>query len=227
MVRFPISDWLDEHGCYAFLLQSLRPDGLCCPRGHGLPFGQAPHMREDISVPARSSPGRRRIGNGLGGGQPIIRRQRITQRPSVLEHRFERHPAAVRAVQGMGGQVMKAAMWLLVREFYSLRNLGGKALLVNTVHDAAYLDAHQDVKDQAAALIHACMEAATDFLAYWHKWAIPLPVPSDTVHGVNMGEETKFQGEQFATLTAEHRSFLRQTYMDNFVPSYFTLKDFE
>ena len=130
-------------------------------------------------------------------------------------------------VQGMGGQVMKAAMWLLVREFYRLGNLGGKALLVNTVHDAAYLDAHPDVKDQAAVLIHACMEAATDFLAYWHKWAIPLPVPSDTVHGVNMGEETKFQGEQFATLTAEHRSFLRQTYMDNFVPSYFTTKDFE
>jgi hypothetical protein len=40
MVRFPISDWLDEHGCYAFLLQSLRPDGLCCPRGHGLPLGK-------------------------------------------------------------------------------------------------------------------------------------------------------------------------------------------
>ena len=50
MIRFPISDLLDEHECYAFLRHSLHPDGLCCPRGHGLPMGQAPHMRDRAPV---------------------------------------------------------------------------------------------------------------------------------------------------------------------------------
>ena len=50
MIRFPISDLLDEHECYAFLLRSLHPDGLCGPRGHGLPMGQAPYLRARAPV---------------------------------------------------------------------------------------------------------------------------------------------------------------------------------
>ncbi len=50
MVRFPISDLLDGRECYAFLLHSLHPDGLCCPRGHRLPMGQAPRMRDRAPV---------------------------------------------------------------------------------------------------------------------------------------------------------------------------------
>lgn len=130
-------------------------------------------------------------------------------------------------VQGLGGQVMKAAMWLLVREFYRKKNFGGLALLVNTVHDAAYRDAHPSVSLVSSALMHACMEAASDFIACWFKWEIPLPVPTDSVRGANMGEEVKLNSKDFTTTVAVMRAELRARYMDGFVPNYLTLKDYQ
>lgn len=130
-------------------------------------------------------------------------------------------------VQGLGGQVMKAAMWLNVREFYRRENFDGLALLVNTVHDASYRDSHPSVSLQSSEVMHACMEAASDFLAYWFKWDIPLPVPSDSVRGANMGEEVKLHSDEFKANVAVLRADLRTRYMDGFVPTYMTLKDFQ
>lgn len=45
MIGFPIQGLLDEQACYQYLLELLHPQGLRCPRGHGLPAGQAPHDR--------------------------------------------------------------------------------------------------------------------------------------------------------------------------------------
>jgi transposase-like protein len=50
MMRFPITDLLDEDVCYDFLEVVLHPDGLCCPNGHRLPDSQAPHMRDRAPV---------------------------------------------------------------------------------------------------------------------------------------------------------------------------------
>lgn len=121
-------------------------------------------------------------------------------------------------VQGEGAEWMKAAMWLSVRAFYARRNFGGKALIVNTVHDAAYLDAHEAVAFEAAALLHACMEAASDFMEWYFGWRIPVPVPSDTTWGLSMIEEQKIPGlkDRAATLRTE----LRNTYMNGYTPSY-------
>lgn len=52
------------------------------------------------------------------------------------------------------------------------------------------LDTAPEVREEAAALLHACMTAASQFMEFWFKWELPLPVPSDTVLGKNMGEET-------------------------------------
>lgn len=132
-------------------------------------------------------------------------------------------------VQGEGGEVMKAAMWLTVREFYRLKNFGGRALLVNTVHDAQYADSAKEVRDQVARVLHGCMEAATDFYSYWLQWEVPIAVPSDTVYGRNMGEELKFTDEQdsFLADAAALRLEIRSRYMGGFIPKYMTLKDFE
>lgn len=130
-------------------------------------------------------------------------------------------------VQGLGGQVMKAAMWINVREFYRRENFNGLALLVNTVHDAAYRDAHPSVSLASSELMHACMEAASDFIAYWFKWDIPLPVPTDSVRGANMGEEVKLNSQEFKANVAAIRADLRTRYMDGFVPNYLTLKDYQ
>ena len=45
MMRFPLSDVLDEQASYDFLLKVFHPSGLHCPNGHGLPVDQAPHDR--------------------------------------------------------------------------------------------------------------------------------------------------------------------------------------
>lgn len=121
-------------------------------------------------------------------------------------------------VQGAGGEWAKAAMWLSVRAFYSRSNFGGLALLVNQVHDAEYVDAHDSVAFEAACLLHACMEAASDFMEYTFKWQIPVPVPSDTSWGLNMMEEKKIPG--LKEHAAKLRTQLREQYMGGYTPSY-------
>lgn len=97
-------------------------------------------------------------------------------------------------VQGEGARWAKVAMWLSVRAFYARRNFGGKALLVNQVHDACYADSHNSVRKEAAALLHACMEASSEFMESYFGWHIPVPVPSDTKWGPSMADEFEIEG---------------------------------
>ena len=128
-------------------------------------------------------------------------------------------------VQGEGAEIMKAAMWLAVREFYRHRNWNGLALLVNTVHDAQYADVDPSVRDEVAQVLHSCMESATDFFCYWFKWQLSVPVPSDTVQGANMGEEVPYKSDAFKAKAKELRTELAARYMENFIPAYATLND--
>jgi len=110
-------------------------------------------------------------------------------------------------VQGGGAEWAKAAMWLAVRAFYSLRNFEGKAVLVNQVHDACYADADDSVAVRAAALLHAAMEHASPFIERYLGWDQPVYVPSDTTYGASMIEEHKVPGlsdhAEWATTTIE------------------------
>lgn len=121
-------------------------------------------------------------------------------------------------VQGEGGEWAKAALWLAVRYFYRQRNFGGLGLLVNQVHDATYADAHKDVALEVAAALHACMEAASDFMEWYFDWELQLPVPSDTTWGASMMDEDSIPGvkERAAGIRRE----LRDLYMDGYVPSF-------
>jgi hypothetical protein len=122
------------------------------------------------------------------------------------------------SVQGTGGEWAKAGMALAVRAFYARRNFGHRALLCNQVHDAVYADAAPDVAFEAAALLHACMEGASDYMEYLFKWSLPLPVPTDTTWGANMKEEYSIPG--VAEAAAPLRKLLRQTYMAGYTPGY-------
>jgi len=97
-------------------------------------------------------------------------------------------------VQGGGAEYAKAALWIAVREFYRKRNWGGKGLLINQVHDAAYADAHPDVRLEVAAVLHASMEAASAYMEHTFGWKQPLPVPSDTTWGHSMADEEMIPG---------------------------------
>jgi DNA polymerase I-like protein with 3'-5' exonuclease and polymerase domains len=121
-------------------------------------------------------------------------------------------------VQGTGGEWAKAAMWLAIRAFYARRNFEHRALIVNQVHDAVYADAHQDVAADAAALLHACMEGASDFMEWYFNWEIPVPVPSDTTWGASMMDENPVP--QVKENAQQLRKELRALYMGGFTPSF-------
>lgn len=121
-------------------------------------------------------------------------------------------------VQGEGGEWAKAAMTLAVRAFYKRRNFEHRALLVNQVHDAVYGDFHNDVKLQAAALLHACMEAASDYMEYLFDWELPVPVPSDTTWGQSMMDENSIDG--LTELASQLRVELRNEYMGGYTPTF-------
>ena len=123
-------------------------------------------------------------------------------------------------VQGLGAQVMKSAMWIAVREWYKRGNFGGRCVLVNTVHDACYFDTAPEVRDESAALLHACMTAASQFIEFWFKWELPLPVPSDTVLGKNMGEENKCNSETFKERSAALHAEVAAIYCPGHSPSW-------
>lgn len=121
-------------------------------------------------------------------------------------------------VQGMGGEWAKAAMWLLVRAFYEKDNYGGKALLVNQVHDAVYVDVAEDVRVDAMALTHACMEEASVLMEQHFDWKIAVPVPTETLYGNSMAEE---HGEPaMRELVHVHRKHIRSRYLKDYIPSF-------
>lgn len=109
------------------------------------------------------------------------------------------------SVQGMGAEVMKAAMWLAVRAFYATRNFNGRAVIINTVHDAQYVDSAPDVLDDAFATVHEAMAQATGFLRNLFKWEIQIDVPSDTSYGPSMAVENKFSPAEQAVAEARLR----------------------
>lgn len=123
-------------------------------------------------------------------------------------------------VQGEGGLWMKAAMWLLVREFYRRANWDGLGLLINTVHDAAYSDAHKKVARDVAITMHACMLAASEFVEYMTGWEIKVPVPAEIGWGPSMGEEEGIPDIDAPAQAA--RLDLRNRYMGGYAPSFET-----
>lgn len=122
-------------------------------------------------------------------------------------------------VQGEGGEWAKVAMWLAIREFYARKNFGGLALLVNQVHDALYADCDPSVEAEAASLLHACMEAASEFIEFFFDWEVPVPVPTETKSGANMLEEAH-PPEGHKERAVQYRQSIRNKYMKGFVPSF-------
>lgn len=183
------------------------------PTSRVIPHPEFPHIMCQLGVSSVSTPDGKRY-TYVESPAPgyLVKRGTFTSFSPTEIKNYE--------VQGGGGEWMKAAMWLAVREFYRTGNFNGLALLVNTVHDAMYADAHATLRLQVGVLLQACMEAASDFMEWYFNWPLPLPVPTDTVFGANMGEETKFTDPEFKAQVSESRAAIRQRYMNGHTPSY-------
>jgi hypothetical protein len=62
------------------------------------------------------------------------------------------------------------------------------------------------------------MEGASDFMEWYFKWPIPVPVPSDTTWGASMMDEDQIPGVREAA--APLREQLRADYMRGYKPSF-------
>lgn len=123
-------------------------------------------------------------------------------------------------VQGTGGEWAKAAMWLCVRALYARKNFDGKALLMNMVHDAQYIDAHNSVREEAAAVLHAAMVCANELMESRFEWEVQAPVPAETSYGPAMYYETVFDSPEFKQRVSEIRQELRDKYLNGYIPSW-------
>ena len=183
------------------------------PTSRVVPHPEFPHIMCQLGISSVSTPDGKRY-TYVESPAPgyLVKRGTFTSFSPTEIKNYE--------VQGGGGEWMKAAMWLAVREFYRTGNFNDLALLVNTVHDAMYSDVHSSIRLDVGVMLQACMEAASDFMEWYFNWPLPLPVPTDTVFGANMGEETKFTDPEFKALVREARAAIRQRYMNGHMPSY-------
>lgn len=120
-------------------------------------------------------------------------------------------------VQGGGAEWAKAAMWIAVRESYRLDNFGGLAHLIGQVHDAIYGDAHNDVANKFAAMMHVAMELASPFMEAYFNWPQPVYVPSDTTIGEDWAGHDKVPG--LTETAAQMREVMHALYVQPHIKS--------
>lgn len=89
-------------------------------------------------------------------------------------------------IQGTGGEIVQMVAGMLVRLFYKTNNFGGKAFLVNTVHDCYWIDMHKDVVDVVMPKVLQIMQMIPQFLQRFYGIHCPVPFPADAETGPNM-----------------------------------------
>lgn len=96
-------------------------------------------------------------------------------------------------VQGTGGEIVQLIIGLLVRWFYKNYNWGGKALLVNTVHDCVWIDCHKSVLDEVTRGAVKIMQSVPQQLVRFFDMKCPVPFPVEAEVGLNMLELHHYQ----------------------------------
>lgn len=124
-------------------------------------------------------------------------------------------------VQGAGAEFAKlgmfVAMWLLYR---FRKELAGRAVLCNQVHDAVYADSDPSVRVHVAAILQAGMEMANNAVECLFDWKIEAPVPSDTTYGPSMAESFPMEDENFPQLVSKFKAVVTAELFGGFIPSF-------
>ena len=89
-------------------------------------------------------------------------------------------------IQGTGGEFVEGVLGLLWRHFVSTDFYGGKAYLVNTVHDCVWVDCHKSVLNQVAADMKRIMESIPEYYNNRYGMSIDVPFPVEVEYGPNM-----------------------------------------
>jgi DNA polymerase I-like protein with 3'-5' exonuclease and polymerase domains len=96
-------------------------------------------------------------------------------------------------VQGLGGEIVQTMMGKLWRWFVAKQNFGGKAYLVNTVHDCVLIDVHQDVVDLVIPTAKQILEAVPYYFNKQFDMGIDVPFPVEAEIGPNWYEMKHYE----------------------------------
>ena len=91
-------------------------------------------------------------------------------------------------VQGTGGEIVQIVLGYLWRWFVRNDNFGGRAFLVNTVHDCVWVDMHPTVVHTVIPGMKRIMEAVPQMLKKHFNIECPVPFPVEAEVGPNMLE---------------------------------------
>lgn len=89
-------------------------------------------------------------------------------------------------IQGTGGEVVQIVLGKLFRQFIATDNYGGKALLINTVHDCVWEDVDESVVDVVAADTKRIMEGIPTYLHELYGMNVTVPFPVEIEVGKNL-----------------------------------------
>lgn len=89
-------------------------------------------------------------------------------------------------IQGTGGEFVQAILGLLFRRFVETDNYGGKAFLINTVHDCVWVDMHKDVMHEVCRDLKRIMESIPEFYNNRYNMNITVPFPVEVEVGPTM-----------------------------------------
>lgn len=95
-------------------------------------------------------------------------------------------------VQGTGGEFVQSTLGRLWRRFIETDFYGGKALLLNTVHDCVWFDMHKDVYRQVIQEAMEIMQGIPEFYNNRYGMNITVPFPVEAEVGPNMFDLTHF-----------------------------------
>ena len=91
-------------------------------------------------------------------------------------------------VQGIAGLIVR---WLLSKNFYD-----GKVFIMNTVHDAYYLDVHKDVVDEVAAQLQAIMQYLPAYFSEKYGYNLDVPFPAAVSFGPSMAAQSHWKPKE-------------------------------
>ena len=89
-------------------------------------------------------------------------------------------------VQGTAGHIVQIALGKLWRWFVANDNYGGLALMVNTVHDCEWTDAHASIAVQVAEDVTRILEAVPAYLQELFGFTSPVQFPCEAEMGLNL-----------------------------------------
>lgn len=90
------------------------------------------------------------------------------------------------SVQGAAGEMVLSVAGLLWRHFVNTKNYGGKAFIVNSVHDCFWFDIHKDVVDQVVEDAEKIMCSIPDRYKEVYNIDVPVKFRVDCEVGPNM-----------------------------------------